>query len=774
MTLLAQRYELGELLGEGGFAAVYAARDVSAAAPQRELAIKLISRAHTTPELAERFRNEALALSRMSSPHIARVFDFGRDDERGLYLVMERIRGVPLDVAGLGRALNEREILLAAYSLFSALAAAHAQGIVHRDVKPANVLAPGGIDGLGELKVLDFGIALAERRSEILAAVGSAETMEGHVVGTPAYMAPEQITLGAVGPAADVYAAGLVLFELLGQGPVFVGSPGQQIAARLSGEAELEGRAPPALLAILKRALARDPDARFRDGTEALLALPADASDPFKTTAPNADVRVQRSIPAAPSSRKMMVVADHRPTAKRLPRLDADPARALRDALFALDLPFLDALARRERDNDWGLVARATSLTLRLELAEAARILEPAIAREPTARAVAATLIATRADLSIVERLGDLSRWIDDCDPELGCLLATAAVALGGLEHANVGIGNCAALEARADGTHAAEVARWTARMAFGILGREPLEKTIAFANVSEIELQPESPLEELARASIHGILAVRADEHTARLKLEQAIDIAASSGAALFEARALLSWGAVMLSAKPAEGLVWLERATTLLRGGGATSLDQMAQHNIGAALMIQRRYSEAIEHLERAIELARHDGRDEYSMLATATLAFARATQDDLAAFAATMTTLDAIPRAETSARARAFSAVARTILALRGGDEAAALAHVTEARELADAAGQGGTDAWLMAEVLAIVVRVARGESHDVLARAAELEHLARERGFASFFWFDAMLEAIKRVPDPRSRERLLAPMQQFIMLLGPAKG
>ena len=225
----------------------------------------------------ERFRQEALALSRLRSRHIARVYDFGKDDAVGLYLVMELIEGVPLDVRSLGRPLLPHEILRVARGLLAGLAEAHAHGIVHRDIKPSNVLLPRGRGALDEVRVLDFGIARDERRARVLAeALGQERDAQGIVLGTPAYMAPEQLRHGTSGPASDVYAAGLVLFELLGAGLLFPGET--SLREQLDGAAHrrptsLEGRVPPPLGSLLARMLAREPSQRFRDAGEALEAI---------------------------------------------------------------------------------------------------------------------------------------------------------------------------------------------------------------------------------------------------------------------------------------------------------------------------------------------------------------------------------------------------------------------------------------------------------------------------------------------------------------------
>ena len=188
---------------------------------------------------------------------------------------MELIDGVPLEVRSLGRPLFPHEVLRVARGLLGGLAEAHQHGIVHRDVKPSNVLVPRGGRGLDDPRILDFGIARDERRASVLAqALGRDELADGTVLGTRAYMAPEQLRAGISTAASDVYAAGLVLFELLGQGPLFgVEAPHDPVGARLVLDAALEDRIAAPLGSLLARMLEREPDNRFSHAGKALEAI---------------------------------------------------------------------------------------------------------------------------------------------------------------------------------------------------------------------------------------------------------------------------------------------------------------------------------------------------------------------------------------------------------------------------------------------------------------------------------------------------------------------
>jgi hypothetical protein len=191
--------ELVEEIGRGGMGHVWRARDPVL---QREVAVKFLEPSPVASETRERLRREARALARLDHPAIVRVLDVGEDDEQA-WLVMELAPGQPLsDLVPLP---VDRATDVAA-QVAEALAYAHARSVVHRDVKPANVL----VDGEGRARLLDFGIA---RRTDAADGI----TRSGLVAGSPPYMAPEAMAGGAPDPRADVYSLGAMLRELLGE-----------------------------------------------------------------------------------------------------------------------------------------------------------------------------------------------------------------------------------------------------------------------------------------------------------------------------------------------------------------------------------------------------------------------------------------------------------------------------------------------------------------------------------------------------------------------------
>ncbi|MFC1642226.1 serine/threonine-protein kinase [Myxococcota bacterium] len=210
-TVLAGRYRLAQLLGAGGMGSVYRAEHVHM---RKAVAIKVLHRDMTAlPEMVARFEREAIASARIEHPNVAGATDFGQLDDGSFFLVLEFVEGQSL------RWVLEREGPLPppraaeiARQIASALAAAHGAHIVHRDLKPENVMLVSRGDGVDWIKVLDFGIAkvtVEELRDQ------PALTQYGSVFGTPEYMAPEQALGQTVDHRADLYALGIVLYEML-------------------------------------------------------------------------------------------------------------------------------------------------------------------------------------------------------------------------------------------------------------------------------------------------------------------------------------------------------------------------------------------------------------------------------------------------------------------------------------------------------------------------------------------------------------------------------
>jgi tRNA A-37 threonylcarbamoyl transferase component Bud32 len=258
--VVADRYRLVELLGEGGMGRVYKAEHIRMG---KALALKLLREDFARePAAAERFLAEARAVSRLSHPHTIAVFDFGEAGPRGgLYLAMEYVPGEDLAaVLRAGGPLPESRARELGRQILGSLAEAHEAGVVHRDMKPGNVMLMRTRSGEDFAKVLDFGIAAL--RDDTAAGGGDA------IVGTPAYLAPEQARGAAVDGRTDLYALGCVLYELVAGRPPFVApSPMAVVSAHLSQEpASLAKLAPGvsrAFAEVVHRALAKRPEDRF-------------------------------------------------------------------------------------------------------------------------------------------------------------------------------------------------------------------------------------------------------------------------------------------------------------------------------------------------------------------------------------------------------------------------------------------------------------------------------------------------------------------------------
>ncbi|HEX9365728.1 MAG TPA: protein kinase, partial [Vicinamibacterales bacterium] len=260
------KYRIEQLLGRGGMGAVYRARDMRL---DRLVAVKVVR-----PELLEdqdarrRFRREAQIVARLQHPGIVSIFDFGTLTGGGAYLVMELVRGEDLRrvLHREGRLEPARAVRILT-AVCAAIDAAHQEGILHRDLKPENILLTGGDV---EAKVLDFGVAKLvsdrHREAEPPAETQVALTMAGTIVGTPAYMAPEQLSASALGPRTDVFALGVIAYEMLcGDLPFSRGSLTDVILAQARGAQPLTERdpgIPAALDRAVRRALDMTPEDR--------------------------------------------------------------------------------------------------------------------------------------------------------------------------------------------------------------------------------------------------------------------------------------------------------------------------------------------------------------------------------------------------------------------------------------------------------------------------------------------------------------------------------
>jgi serine/threonine-protein kinase len=281
----ANRYRLDSRIATGGMGEVWRATDTALG---REVAVKVLKAEYADdPAFRQRFAIEARHAAALHHPGVAGVFDFGEahsagaDDGSGVprpFLVMELVEGEPLSTLlrrGLesGRTLDRDAVRDLLAQAGDAIGAAHLAGIVHRDVKPANMM----VTPSGQLKVTDFGIARA--------ADGAGITQTGAVMGTPQYLSPEQAQGQPATPRSDVYSLGVVAFECLaGRRPFDADSPIATALAHIREPVpDLPADVPDDLAAVVRRALAKDPAERYADGGEFAAALRDPATELLRT-----------------------------------------------------------------------------------------------------------------------------------------------------------------------------------------------------------------------------------------------------------------------------------------------------------------------------------------------------------------------------------------------------------------------------------------------------------------------------------------------------------
>ncbi|WP_116452122.1 serine/threonine-protein kinase [Blastococcus litoris] len=326
---LGDRYELHQLIAAGGMGQVWRGHDL---ALHRPVAVKVLRSEYTgDPTFVARFRAEAQHAASLSHPNIAAVFDYGEETaqdgtgETLAYLVMELVEGEPLS------ALVRREGPLGTGTTLSllrqtafGLGEAHGAGMVHRDVKPGNILVRPD----GSVKITDFGIAWSARSVAL--------TRTGQVIGTPQYLSPEQAEGRAATPASDVYALGLIGYECLTGTPAFEGDNPVTIALKqVRQEPEpLPADLPADVRALVGRALAKDPAARFPDGAAFVEAID--------------DVQAGRPLTAAPptvSVASAAAVAPVGPGTVTTGPVTQPPVGRRRSRAAVLLLPLLGLLA---------------------------------------------------------------------------------------------------------------------------------------------------------------------------------------------------------------------------------------------------------------------------------------------------------------------------------------------------------------------------------------------------------------------------------------------
>ncbi len=308
--VVADRYRLVSLLGRGGTAEVWRAEDDALG---RSVALKLVT--VQTDESSARAGEEARLLARLSHPSIVPVYDAGTDEHGRPWVVMELVEGETLsDTISRGPVPSDRTAVIGG-SIAQALAYVHGQGLVHRDVKPGNVLM--GHDG--RVRLTDFGIARLVDAARV--------TSTGMMVGTASFLAPEQVAGEPVGPPADVYALGLVLLECLTGQREYAGSTVEVALARLHRQPDVPEDLPGGWPGLLRAMTARAPEDR---------PLPEQAAEEMGVIANGGSATTVMAAPtvAAPVADRTSVLSQTRvapvPAAAPAPRVAARPVAATR------------------------------------------------------------------------------------------------------------------------------------------------------------------------------------------------------------------------------------------------------------------------------------------------------------------------------------------------------------------------------------------------------------------------------------------------------------
>ncbi|NBQ67029.1 MAG: serine/threonine-protein kinase [Actinobacteria bacterium] len=268
--MLGERYELGAMIGTGGMADVYLAQDVRL---NRQVAIKILrSDLARDPSFVTRFNKEALSVAALNHPGIVSVYDSGKEDSPSgamPYIVMEYVEGKTLrELVNKGERFALNRAVEITEGILIALQYSHKNGIIHRDIKPGNIM----ITDNGDVKVMDFGIARA------LADTGATMTSTWNIIGTAQYLSPEQATGTQADARSDLYSVGCLLYELLAGRPPFTGDTPvaiayQHVSAPLIPITELQESLDPALNAFFSIALAKDANERYQSANAMLKDL---------------------------------------------------------------------------------------------------------------------------------------------------------------------------------------------------------------------------------------------------------------------------------------------------------------------------------------------------------------------------------------------------------------------------------------------------------------------------------------------------------------------
>lgn len=803
---VAGRYEAFETLGVGSTATVYRARDIRTGFPValKVSPVRLLADGAVNEAVVRGFEREARSLARVSSPHVVSLHDHGVDAEHGAYLVSDLVEGVWLGADMLGRPFFPHEVLRASRGLLAGLAAAHAVGVLHEDLKPSNVLVPR--DRLEGAVLVDFGASrvLSPRDDEVFGDPG---------FGTLRYVAPERLAGRPGDTRSDVFSAGMLLYELLGYPLVR-----QTALARAAGLAvPLAPLVPEPLASLLGRMVALDPSRRFVTANDALVVVadletapvpiePKKSVESVQVRAPSGravDPHLTRlapslETPSPPSSvthgSREGVVAT-----TRLFRLSTDVEVALRECLDDLDLVMLEALARRE-SGPHGSAVRALVRALRLDPTGA----HAELSGSPLDGAVSLVAVEPLLSQRVLEASSlPLVAWdeaVRVLDPELSASLVLLGTLLAKLSDAPELLARVrlSAERLREDGAAPRGLVATLAMVETALAAEvDETRRSEALAElVSGLSRQArdrgrsprnqgaQSNLARLVSSFVIGRLARTLDPELALHELTRAGSLALEVRAAALEATVLNELGGQLVRTPEGreEGLGKLVRVETLASGAEAPLLLYGSYSARGRAALVRARYEEASDLFGAARRAVAGERRVEEHVLAAAleTLACSAA---GLGEEAATLAQDLVEPRLSvTSESTAALALVARALVALVAGDVGRARRDLTRARARSLRTSTDTAEVSSLVELAsALVASVAVGEGEppeslqdasesaadamgDLVALTAEPRSGAsRSRPFELMPLLSAVVE---RVTEPKLRASLVAAIRRAI--------
>ena len=305
-TLAAGRYRVLKLLGEGGMGQVYLAEHV---AIEKRVALKILRVEFAGKgEIVTRFQQEAISASRIKHPNVLDVFDFGQLENGCFFLAMEFLEGNDLaDELSRRHTISPASGIRISMQLCRALAAAHANGVVHRDMKPENVFLQRTVDGEEIIKIVDFGIAQLRSKDAAVVETKRRLTRTGMIFGTPEYMAPEQASGKHADPRSDIYSVGIIMYEMFTGAVPFTGDTFLGVLAK-----HLSDPTPPlkavcpeiaissSLQAVIMRALEKDPTVRYQTMLEFAQAISASTDAAALGYRPSLGTASEHPLPYAP------------------------------------------------------------------------------------------------------------------------------------------------------------------------------------------------------------------------------------------------------------------------------------------------------------------------------------------------------------------------------------------------------------------------------------------------------------------------------------------